>query len=171
MFPLRIRELPTAGTRAQHHSRLPQWPSLRRPLALPRATKDLKNRPAGTSWWDKSLQGRRGCLPQPQPEVSPFQFPGSQESTHSVGGTVGSMFVLCGLVPLVSGHSMVHEPETRGTIPGNSVTEFPDVLKTSAPTGGKRRILPSLLPSLSLIHFFGLSNILCLIPNVVTELC
>lgn len=88
-----------------------------------------------------------------------------------MGGTVGSMFVLCGLVPLVSGHSVVHEPETRGTIPGNSVTEFPDVLKASAPTGGKRRILPALLPSLSLIRFFGLSNILCLIPSVVTELC
>lgn len=123
---------------------MPQWPSLRLPLALPRATKDLKNRPVGTSWWDDSLQGRRGCLPQPQPGVCPSQLSGSRESTHSVSGTVGSMFVLCGLVPLVRGHSVVHEPETRGTIPGNSVTEFPEVLKTSAPTGGKTPLLSSL---------------------------
>lgn len=97
-------------------------------------------------------KGKEAASPKPDLEVSPSQLSASQESTHSMGGTVGGMFVLCGLVPLVGRDSVVHEPATRGTIPGSSVTGLPEVLMISAPPGGKRGI-PIPLP-LSLLHFF-----------------
>lgn len=53
----------------------------------------------------------------------PSQRSAARESTHSVGGTVGGVLVLCGLVPLVGRDPVVHEPETRSTGPENSVTD------------------------------------------------
>lgn len=74
-------------------------------------------------------------LPSLPPERGPLSAP--QNATHSMGGTVGCMFILGGLVPLVGRDSVVHEPGMRGIIPGGwprkpgaaLVTRFPGDLK------------------------------------------
>lgn len=53
----------------------------------------------------------------PHPGSVPLSPP---ELTHSMRGTVGHMFILRGLVPLVGRDLAVHEPGMRGTTPGSS---------------------------------------------------
>lgn len=92
----------------------------------------------------ESLQGRRDCPPTPTWKVF-SQHSAPRESTHSVGSTVGGMFVLCGLVPLVGGDSVVHEPETRSTGPENSVTESQEARRPQ-PYRWKGGVPPASLP-------------------------
>ena len=105
-----------------------------------------------------------GCLPAPP-------VPHSPPETHSVGGTVGSMLILRGLVPLVGGNPVVHEPGGRHTIPGSWVEaagSSPGHRAQGPPAllVGRARLGSPPLPSLSLLHLFGLSSILSQIPKV-----
>lgn len=66
-----------------------------------------------------------------------------------MGGTVGGVFVLCGLVPLVGGDSVVHEPETRSVGP-EIRSQNPRRPEDLSPKGGREgspKDPPHLLPS------------------------
>lgn len=126
------------------------------PRAPPRATAGLRSWPEGPSRWDRhGISPRAKGLPAPPDlEASPSALR-PQEWTHSVGGTVGSMFILRRLVPLVGGDPVVHEPGRRGTFlgagPGLCPWGWEERASASPP------LLLSLLP-------FDLSNLLCPIP-------
>lgn len=98
----------------------------------------------------------------------------SAPQTHSVGRTVGSMLVLRGLVPLVGGNPVVHEPGGKTQNPrklGQGGRQQPQSQSPRGPRpcwwgGPASAPLPS-PHSLSLLHlFFGLSSILSQIPKV-----